>query len=105
MNQFPNYTGYPQICPNLRNGGNYALSHSSGSPDNGPDKDSIENKMPFILYTYIYYVLVIYHILAFSNLNFVNLGYIILFAFQCVTLCRNHTVDHTVILSHMSQIN
>ena len=22
----------------------------SGSPDNGPDKDSIENKMPFILY-------------------------------------------------------
>ena len=21
-----------------------------GSPDNGPDKDSIENKMPFILY-------------------------------------------------------
>jgi hypothetical protein len=23
---------------------------SSGSPDNGTDKDSIENKMPFILY-------------------------------------------------------
>jgi hypothetical protein len=23
---------------------------SSGSPDNGPDKDSIENKIPFILY-------------------------------------------------------
>jgi hypothetical protein len=22
----------------------------SGSPDNGPDKDSIENKIPFILY-------------------------------------------------------
>jgi hypothetical protein len=22
----------------------------SGSPDHGPDKDSIENKMPFILY-------------------------------------------------------
>jgi hypothetical protein len=25
-------------------------SGSPGSPDNGPDKDSIENKMPFILY-------------------------------------------------------
>jgi len=25
---------------------------SSGSLDNGPDKDSIENKMPFILYIY-----------------------------------------------------
>jgi hypothetical protein len=23
---------------------------TSGSPDHGPDKDSIENKMPFILY-------------------------------------------------------
>ena len=25
----------------------------SGSPDHGPDKDSIENKMSFILYIYI----------------------------------------------------
>ena len=24
--------------------------HYLGSPDNGPDKDGIENKMPFILY-------------------------------------------------------
>jgi hypothetical protein len=26
----------------------------SGSPDNGPDKESIENKMPFILYIFIF---------------------------------------------------
>jgi hypothetical protein len=26
----------------------------SGSPDNGPDKDSIENKMPFILYIQVF---------------------------------------------------
>jgi hypothetical protein len=26
------------------------INKIKGSPDNGPDKDSIENKMPFILY-------------------------------------------------------
>jgi hypothetical protein len=28
----------------------------SGSPDNGPDKDSIENKMPFILYIQVFII-------------------------------------------------
>jgi hypothetical protein len=28
--------------------------HYLGSPDNGPDKDGIENKMPFILYIIMY---------------------------------------------------
>jgi hypothetical protein len=27
-----------------------------GSPDNGPDKDSIENKMPFILYIQVFII-------------------------------------------------
>ena len=29
----------------------------SGSPDNGPDKESIENKMPIILYIFIFWCL------------------------------------------------
>jgi hypothetical protein len=50
----------PQICAYKQNKGLFVSDTVfirtiiwltlSGSPDNGPDKDSIENKMPFILY-------------------------------------------------------
>jgi hypothetical protein len=37
----------------------------SGSPDNGPDKDSIENKMPFILY-FLHTILIGYYTVLFT---------------------------------------